>query len=238
MLEICCFDIASCVLAEKSGADRIELCMNKLEGGITPSLGLAKKAIEACQIPIFLMLRPRGGDFHYSHIEKEIMLADLKHFMNLKPAGIVVGALLPNGDLDLPFLKEIKDITNGIHLTFHRAFDRCKDPFQALQQLIELGYHTILTSGQTPIATEGKNLLKTLQERANSKIEILVGSGVLPENIRDFAKIGIKSFHFSAHKTAVSSMNYRNTNFSDQDGTYPSVNIELIKEAKAIIEKL
>jgi copper homeostasis protein len=238
MLEICCFDLESCLLAEKAGADRIELCVNKTEGGITPSFGVLKMALKLLTIPVHVMVRPRGGDFLYSEFEKEIMLADIEVIKDLGAHGIVCGALLSDGSIDESFLGKIMSCKGHMTLTFHRAFDRCNDTFEALETLKKHKVDRLLTSGQFEKAIDGIENLKKIVEQAGEDLKILVGSGVMPDNIPLFAKLGISEFHFSASKTSESGMMYVNFNFLKQENSYPSVSIDLIQKAKAVIEKL
>ena len=238
MLEICCFDIESCIKAEQAGADRLELCVNKGEGGITPSFGIIKEVLKVTHIPVYVMIRPRGGDFVYATCEKNSMIADIDMVLELGAAGIVCGALLPNGQIDEIFLKNIIEHKKNLAFTFHRAFDRCVDPTKGLEILIENGVDNVLTSGQHEKAIDGLQNLGHYVKSAKGKINIMVGSGVLPSNINLFADLGIRAFHFSASQNAESTMEYVNEHFSKADATFPSVNADLIREAKNIIEKL
>ncbi len=238
MLEICCFDIESAIKAAEAGADRIELCANKPEGGITPSLGMIKEVLKHVQIPVYVMIRPRGGDFLYSKAEKSSMLSDIDMVVELGAAGIVCGALNTDGKLDEAFLKDIISHKKSLKFTFHRAFDRCSNPIEAIEILIQHKVDTILTSGQKEKAIDGLENLRQYTVLAKGKINIMVGSGVLPSNMNVFAELGIKVFHFSASQNADSNMVYINESFSTSDGSYPSVNMQLIREAKNIIEKL
>jgi copper homeostasis protein len=238
MLEICCFDLESCFNAEKAGADRIELCANKAEGGITPSFGVIKMALKFLKIPVYVMVRPRGGDFLYSEVEKQCMLTDIDIINQLGAQGIVSGALLADGSIDEDFLEKVNSQKGKMSHTFHRAFDRCSDLKTSMGVLKKHKVDRILTSGQFLKAIDGIDNLKEIVKLAGNDIKILVGSGVMPDNIKLFADIGIKEFHFSAGKNSESSMEYFNPNFSNSENLYPSVSSEFIQKAKTIIEKL
>jgi copper homeostasis protein len=238
MLEICCFDLESCIKAEKAGADRIELCANKTEGGVTPSFGIIKLALELLKIPVFVMIRPRGGDFKYTDLEKKCMLTDIEIIRDLGAQGIVCGALLADGSVDEEFLKEIQRRKGNMAFTFHRAFDRCSDKILAIKILKNHNVDRILTSGLFEKAIDGIENLREIVNLASDNIKILVGSGVMPNNIKDFAKIGIREFHFSAGSLSETQMTFFNSNFENSENSYPTVNSELIKEAKQVIEKL
>jgi copper homeostasis protein len=238
MLEICCFDLESCIKAQQAGADRIELCANKTEGGVTPSFGIIKEALKHLKIPVFVMIRPRGGDFFYTELEKETMLTDIDVIKDLGAKGIVCGALQADGSIDEDFLEKIIKQKGNMALTFHRAFDRCNGISRAIETLKKHKVDRILTSGQFEKAIDGIENLKEIVRKAGKEITILVGSGVMPDNIKLFAEIGIKEFHFSAGEKSETNMEYFNSNFLNNENSYPTVNSNLIKAAKAIIEKL
>jgi copper homeostasis protein len=241
-LEVCCFSLKSCKNAEAGGADRIELCGGLLEGGTTPSYGLVSKVLEAVSIPVYVMIRPRGGDFFYNSDEIDTMLADIKFFNKLNPAGFVFGCLNQTGDLDLENMKRLLSATNGTPVTFHRAFDVCSNPLDLLEQLIELKIENILTSGQQNLAISGKELIGTLVNKAKGRIQIMVGSGVNAENINSLIETGTNAFHFTAKENLPSEMIYRNPNVSmGLDGVDEYILTEAseakIRTLKSLIEK-
>ena len=161
--EICANSVESCVEAQRGGADRVELCAGIPEGGTTPSYGdivMARKVLGTTKLHV--IIRPRGGDFLYSDLERQIMLEDVRMARKVGVDGVVFGALLPDGDIDMDFMQQLMAECKGMSVTFHRAFDVCRDPFLALEQIIELGCDRILTSGQMPKAEEGVDLLKQL----------------------------------------------------------------------------
>lgn len=243
-LEICCYSLISCLNAEEGGADRIELCGSMPEGGITPSIGLVKAVLAEVKIPVYVMIRPRGGDFYFNKYEREAMLEDIRSIKEFKPGGFVIGALNTDGSLDLKTIEsQLKEI-GDFPVTFHRAFDMCKDPEEAVNILADLGVENILTSGLYQNATEGVENLKRFSEVANGRINIMAGSGVHPGNILKLAEANVAAFHFSAKKAIKSEMVFRNQFINmggdksvDEFVTYEA-DINLIKEAKALIETL
>ena len=215
-LEVIAFDILSCQLAADNGADRIELCANPHEGGTTPSYGMMKAARKSTHIQVFPIIRPRGGDFLYSNAEFETMKDDIKAAQDIGCEGIVIGILNEDGIVDIERNQELVELANGLDVTFHRAFDRVKDPISSLEQIIAIGCNRILSSGLHPSANEGSSLLRTLVRQADGRIKIMPGSGVRADNIVQLAKdTGATSFHSSARKTIVSQMQYINPSMKE-----------------------
>lgn len=210
-LEICANSVASCVEAQKGGAYRVELCAAIPEGGTTPSYGDIAVARELLDIKLNVIIRPRSGDFLYSLLEHKIMLKDIEIARQLGVDGVVIGCLTAEGEVDMERNRELIDAAGDMSVTFHRAFDMCRDPFDSLERIISLGCHRILTSGQQQQAEQGIPLLKELVQRANDRIIIMPGSGINMHNIAAIAKeSGAKEFHLSARKPVESSMLYRN----------------------------
>lgn len=213
LLEICVDSIKSAINAEKGGADRIELCDNLIAGGTTPSAATIELARKYLNIDINVIIRPRSGDFCYSDLEFEVMKRDIEFAKNAGVNGIVTGVLLPNGNIDIARMKEIIQLARPLSVTFHRAFDMTKDPFESLDTLINLNVQRILTSGQESKAIDGIYLIKKLVEKAKNKIIIMPGSGVNEDNVRNIVmKTGVKEIHMSAKKNIDSVMQYRNNN--------------------------
>lgn len=183
-LEICLSGIESAVAAQLGGADRIELCENLLEGGTTPSFGLIARVAELLDIDIMVMIRPRGGDFLYSADEFAVMLADVQQLQNQRVSGAVFGVLLPDGRVDVERCKRFIVATRPLTITFHRAFDMTRDPFEALDTLLELGVDRILTSGQAKTAVSGIPLIKKLQAHAGDALRIMPAVGISAQNVR------------------------------------------------------
>lgn len=211
--EICANSVMSCIEAQKGGAHRVELCAGIPEGGTTPSYGDIALARDLLDIKLNVIIRPRGGDFLYSNLEHKIMLKDIEIARKLDVDGVVIGCLTPNGDIDMVRNKELIDAAENMRITFHRAFDMCSNPYESLENIIELGCDIILTSGQQPKAEMGVALLKELVDLAHDRIIIMPGSGVNAYNIANIAKAtGAKEFHFSARESIESKMVYRNPN--------------------------
>jgi copper homeostasis protein len=213
-VEVCAYSLFSCLAADRAGANRVELCASPYEGGTTPSTGLVKQVLAHTSIEVHAMLRPRGGDFCYDASEKQTMLAEATDLVAAGVHGLVVGALLPNGDLDVAFLAEIKRIVGGVALTCHRAIDVSRDPFEVMEGLIQLGFVRILSSGQKDKAMEGIEALAEMVERADGRIQIMAGSGVNPQNCAFFKQIGVNAIHLSARTVRNSMMEYRRPGIS------------------------
>jgi copper homeostasis protein len=199
VLEICCDGIESVMAAKAGGADRIELCANLDQGGTTPSAGLIQLAVEQSELPVFVLIRPRPGDFCYSHLEFEQMLCDIRLAHQHGAAGIVSGILMPDHTIDRQRTRQLIHLSRPLPFTFHRAFDRCMDPLTQLNTLIDLGVDRLLTSGQAPSAPEGKERLQRLKQIASGKLTILAGGGIRPSNLVDLLDVTeISEFHSSA----------------------------------------
>lgn len=199
-LEICCADYNSVLAAIEGGAQRVELCSGLNEGGMTPSAGLIEAAV-ATGIRVHVLIRPRGGNFVYSDAEKRIMLADIKMAKHCGVAGVVVGALDEEGDIDRVFLDRCIQEAGGMSVTFHRAFDCCRNPIETLDGLIDAGVDYLLTSGHAPNAMDGAPLLRNLMERASGGIKIIAAAGINSSNIGRLAdETGCMEFHASARR--------------------------------------
>ena len=194
VLEVCTDSVESAIAAKKGGADRIELCSNLIIGGTTPDTKMYRIIQNEAGIPARILIRPRFGDFCYSKYEKELILEQIQAFREEGAQGVVIGALLPDGSFDLEFMEECMKAAGKCKVTCHRAFDMCRDPFEALEALINLGVDTLLTSGQEPSA--------------------LAGAGVSDAVIKPLYEKGIRHFHLSAKIELESAMKYRNTRVS------------------------
>lgn len=215
-IEICANSVESAVKAQQGGAYRVELCAGIPEGGTTPSFGEIRMARQLLQhTKLHVIIRPRGGDFLYSALEQEIMLHDIKVARQLGADGVVLGCLTADGKVDMEAMKTLMNGVGEMSVTFHRAFDMCRNPQEALEQIIELGCDRILTSGQEVNAEKGISLLKELVELADDRIIIMPGCGVNPNNIRQLAEeTGAYEFHFSGRSVSESDMLYRNPKVS------------------------
>ena len=199
-LEICANSYQSAINAQKAGAHRIELCSELAVGGITPSYGLLEKVMNDIIIPVYVLIRPRSGDFTYSDSEFEIMKENIQCCKKLGVSGIVSGVLNNDNTIDYKRTSELIKLSQPLHFTFHRAFDCVVNPIEALKKLSDLGVQTFLTSGQQLKAIDGLQLLKQLQENAGNKLTILAGGGINPRNVHSFKEIGLKAVHASASK--------------------------------------
>ena len=210
-LEICVFSIESALSAQKAGANRIELCASYIEGGLTPSAGTIRMVRKQLNIECYVMIRPRGGDFCYNDSEFEQMHHDIEYAKLCGVDGVVFGALQPNGHVNIVRTRELVQHASPLKVTFHRAFDLASDPLRALEDIVVCGCHRILTSGQKATALEGLDTIRNLVTCSDGRIDIMAGSGVNPENAREFIKAGVQALHFSAKTINPSRMTYRNT---------------------------
>jgi copper homeostasis protein len=209
ILEIAVFNIESALLAAKARADRIELCENPSDGGTTPSYGTLKTIREKINIPVFPIVRARGGDFLYSNDEFEVMKKDISLIKDLGFEGVVIGLLKKDGTIDIQRTTKLVELAYPLEVTFHRAFDRAAEPLQALEDVIKCGCQRILTSGQVPNAFDGKELIKQLIQQADDRIIIMPGSGVRSNNIQSLIEYtGAEELHSSARKIVPSQMQF------------------------------
>jgi len=211
IIEVCVEGIDGLLAAQEGGADRIELCASLLEGGLTPSLGTVRTALRLAQVPLHVMVRPRGGDFLYSEAEFASMCEDVALLRDAGVAGVVFGCLLPDGTVDTVRTRTLVELAHPLSTTFHRAFDMVANANAALDSLIACGVHRVLTSGLQPDATQGAKMLRHLTERAAGRI-IVLGCGALrPETISDVHRhAGLSELHFAALRPEPSRMVYRN----------------------------
>ncbi len=218
IIEIATTDFTTTRSAVEGGADRIELCAALSDGGTTPSYGMIKKCREAFSLPIFPIVRPRGGDFLYTDEEAELMMADVAVCKELGCDGVVTGFLMRDGNIDVARTAKVVAAAYPLEVTFHRAFDRCADPFKALEELIQTGCHRILTSGQQPAAPAGVDLIEALVKQAADRIIIMPGSGVRKENIRALRhRTGAVEFHSSLRGSSPSNMHFVHPSFTRED---------------------
>ena len=197
-LEIVATSLQSAINAEKAGADRIELCSELGVGGITPSYGLIKSVLENCSISVFVLIRPRSGNFVYSDEEFEIIKKDIQLCKDLGCAGIVSGVLNADNSIDLNRTQELIELSKPLEFTFHRAFDLTENPIRSLEELMDLGADRVLSSGQKNSAELGLDLLIQLKNVAQNKIGVLPGGGINPANVHLFTENGFSEIHASA----------------------------------------
>ncbi len=184
MLEVCVDTIQGAIVAEKAGADRIELCSALELGGVTPSNALVSAVRQAIRLPLIVLIRARAGDFFFDEPERELMLAEAEQAIELGADGVAIGGLTHSGDLDLPLLQSAKAAVPKSQLVMHRAFDCTREPLRALEELIAIGFTRILTSGGPNAALDGVSALKFLNESADNRIEILPAGGVNADNAK------------------------------------------------------
>jgi copper homeostasis protein len=221
LLEIIAFDINSCQLIEKAGGGRIELCANPPEGGTTVSYGMMRAAREAVQIPVFPIIRPRGGDFLYTSEEVDVMKADIQLARDLGMDGVVLGCLKPNGEVDYELTARLVELAYPMDVTFHRAFDQVPDQLEALEKVIKSGCQRILTSGGANTVMDGLSALLACIKAAQERIIILPGAGIRSGNIAQLQQLtGLKEFHSSARKITHGSMDYKNPSLTEGAQTW------------------
>ena len=213
--EVVVYNIESAMKAEEGGADRIELCDNPGDGGTTPSWGTVEVVRQNVTLDVFVMLRPRGGDFCYSSYEFHGMKRDLLQFQRLSVDGFVLGILNADGTIDKKRCGELIAKARPLKVTCHRAFDMTRDPFEALEDCIAVGFDRILTSGRQPSAPQGAQLIRQLIEKANGRIAIMPGAGVNEKTVKELVAItGAKEIHFSATSSRPSKMTFHNEQIS------------------------
>ncbi|XP_036592270.1 copper homeostasis protein cutC homolog isoform X1 [Trichosurus vulpecula] len=212
LMEVCVDSVESAINAERGGAGRIELCSGLLEGGTTPSMGVLQVVKQCIQIPVFVMIRPRGGDFLYSDREVEVMKADIRLAKLYGADGLVFGALTEDGRVDSELCMALLSTCRPLPVTFHRAFDMVQDPVVALETLLTLGFERVLTSGCDSSALEGLPVIKQLVEQAKGKIVVMPGGGITERNLQRILEgSGATEFHCSARSARDSGMRFRNT---------------------------
>jgi copper homeostasis protein len=220
-IEIACSNIESCLNAEQGGADRIELFENLTDGGCTPSFGMMRMAKEKTTIPVYAMIRPRGGDFIYTDVEFKIMVYDVILCHELEIDGIVFGILDANRQVDIKRSKILLDFWKNKNATFHRAIDMTTDMEKSCREIIDLGFERILTSGGKPTAEEGIDMLLDMNQKFGNQISIMPGSGITYENIGLFSEFN--DIHATC-KSVVSS--------TDLFGNYITSDLELVRKLK------
>ena len=211
LVEACVDSVGSALAAEAGGAGRIELCDNLVEGGTTPSAATIAMACERLRIPVFVIIRPRGGDFLYSDLELEIMRRDIAQARALGAKGVVIGVLRADGTVDVARARVLVEEARPLSVTHHRAFDVTRDPVEALEAIIELGADRVLTSGQAPSALEGVEVIAAAVRQAAGRIGILPGAGIDGSNARRIIeRTGASEIHVRGTSVRPSPMEYRN----------------------------
>jgi copper homeostasis protein len=235
VLEVCAFNIQSCIIAERAGAARVELCDNPVEGGTTASYGCIRRTREAISIKLYPIVRPRAGNYFYDDDEFAILREDIRICKTLGCEGISVGVQTRDGQIDTNRLKQIVEWAYPMGVTCNRAFDATPDPFKALEDIIACGCERVLTSGQKAAAPDAGVLLGKLVSAAGGRISIMPGAGVRSSNIgKLMQESGATEFHSSARKVVPNEMTFANPQISDFGNVYLADENEL----KAMISVL
>lgn len=208
--ELCSYSIEACYTAARLGVDRVEICASPAEGGVTPSMGLIKRACEIPDIETSVMIRPRGGDFLYTDEEFELMKRDINYAREAGATGVVLGILTEDGRVDVERTRLLVEEAQGMDTTFHRAIDMTRDYLQAVEDVISTGCTRILTSGGYNKAIDGAANIGRAVAVAAGRIELMAGSGVIATNALQLAMTGVDALHFSAKKMMPGRMTYRN----------------------------
>ena len=236
-LEICCGSIEDAMEAENGGADRVELCSALFLGGLTPSVGTIQEARRRLKIPIMVMVRPRAGGFAYSEAEMASMERDAEAAVGNGADGVVFGILQSDGSIDVRRSARIRQLIGKRQAVFHRAFDVTPDPFEALEQLIDLGITRILTSGQKDSVPEGVELIRNLIERAGDRIEILPGGGIPVWNAKEIVeRTGCRQLHLTAWRTVFDRSTQARPAITFGGASYPPEDRYQVTDAKLVRE--
>jgi copper homeostasis protein len=241
LVEACVDSVESAMAAERGGARRIELCDNLVEGGTTPSAGAIAECRRRLSIPVYVMIRPRGGEFLYSDIELAVMRRDIDEAKRLGADGIVLGLLRPDGTVAAHRTRELVHHARPLGVTFHRAIDVSRDPLEALDALIRIGVDRVLTSGQAETASQGAHVIKALVERARGRITILAGCGINERNARALvARTGVSEIHVRATVRVASGMRRRSraVSFSPKGASDYVRDVTSERRIREIVESL
>ncbi|MGN6235936.1 copper homeostasis protein CutC [Dyella sp.] len=216
LLEVAASSLTSALAAQAGGAERVELCGQLADGGVTPSYGLMATARDRLRIPLYVLVRPRSGDFLYDEAEFELMQRDIEACVRLGCDGVVIGALDADAGVDLAGCRALVAAAGGLGVTFHRAFDAARDPARALEDVIALGCERVLTSGGHRSALDGAAHIAALVQQAAGRVRIMAGAGIRPENVADvLARSRADELHASARGLYRSTMRWRNERLED-----------------------
>lgn len=239
LLEIAANSLASALAAQDGGADRVELCENLGEGGCTPSYGTLARTRDCVRIPLYVLIRPRPGDFYYDEFERDVMLRDIEVCARLGCDGVVIGALDADGHVDTATCRELIVAAGFMGLTFHRAIDVSRDPSQALEAAIALGCHRVLTSGASITALEGADAIAALVQQAEHRIRVMAGAGINAGNLREVAvRSQADEFHTSAKALRVSAMRHRNGPLAGLDPNWQQSDREIVRTLRRTLDAL
>lgn len=236
LLEACVDSVASAVAADAGGADRLELCDNLVEGGTTPSAGMIARCVERVAIPVFVMIRPRGGDFLYDPDELLVMERDIRVAADAGAAGVVFGALTPDGTIDADVIRRLTVGARPLSVTVHRAFDLTRDLHRSLDVLLELNIDRVLTSGGAPSAVEGAGTIAQLVAAGGGRIAVMAGGGVRPSNVGDLVRrTGVREVHARLTQSVPSEMRFRSGGGVSRPGA-PDEHARAVTSREAVSE--
>jgi copper homeostasis protein len=211
LIEVCVENTDGLVAAQRAGADRVELCAALLEGGLTPSWGMVEEAMRRATIPFHVMVRPRGGDFLYTEIELAAMIADVRALRRLGVAGVVLGCLTAEGEIDEARMRALVEAARPLSVTCHRAFDMTRDTAAAVEALVRCGVDRVLTSGQRSTALEGLETIRATVAAARGRLGVIACGGIDADNIAGVRDLtGAPELHFAALRAEPSGMRHRN----------------------------
>lgn len=233
LLEICVDCIESALAAQHGGADRIEVCSSLASGGTTPSLGLVQHCVRRCQIPLMVMIRPHDGGFVYGADDLRTMLHDIDALKNVGVQGVVLGALKPDGAVDMPTMERLIQASRPLEITFHRPFDLCPDPMKALDEIIALHVDRLLTSGQQITAEKGVPLIKQLVGHAGDRLTVMAGAGINNSNVRRIAEATqVRELHASASVPRATELASGEVRFGDNS------RVTTVKQVRELIQAM
>lgn len=238
-LEIACGSLRSALAAQAGGADRVELFADPAAGGTTPSHGTLALVRDRVRLPLFVLVRPRGGDFLYDEAEVEAMLADIEHCRRLGCDGLVLGALTADADIDMTVCRALVEAAGGLPVTFHRAFDAARDPRRALEAIIQLGCTRVLSSGGQASAPAGAAALAARVAQSRGRIGVMAGAGVTAANVTGLVRrSGCVQVHASARRMRASSMRWLNASLQGLAPAHPESDVGEIAALRAALDSL
>lgn len=239
VLEIACDGVGSALAAQAGGADRVELFADLASGGLTPSHGTLAVARERVQLPLFVLIRPRAGDFRYGDWEAQVMREDILHCRTLGVDGVVLGALTADGDVDVPLCQRLVEAAGGMQVTFHRAFDAARDLSRALEDVIALGCSRVLSSGGEASAEQGADALAATVQQADGRIAVMAGAGITADRIAAIAlRTGCRELHASAKVRVSSTMHHYNPALSGLDADHLQSGTEQVAALRAALDRM
>jgi len=238
-LEIAAGTLSCALAAQQGGANRVELFQALELGGLTPSYATLALARERLDIALYVLIRPRAGDFCYDEIETETMLRDIEQCVRLGCDGVVIGALDANGNVNVPLCRSLISAAGSLGITFHRAFDAARDQRQALETIIELGCERVLSSGAAAGAPDAMDTLAALVQTAAGRISIMPGAGITANNLASLVQAtGAREYHASAKTVRMSSMRFHNRSLTGLDANWLTTDAVQVRALRAILDGL